>query len=80
VAPWRSGWLDFDQVPLGEAAAQLNRYRPGALVTVDPAVAAMPVFARVNIARSTQWLQGLPAVLPVTVSIAADGGVTIRAR
>lgn len=80
VAPWRTGWLDFDQVPLAEAAAQLNRYRPSAPVAVDPAVAALPVFARVNIARSTQWLQGLPAVLPVTVSTAADGGVTIRPR
>lgn len=80
VAPWRTGWLDFDQVPLGEAAAQLNRYRPDALVTVDPAVAALLVFARVNIARSTQWLLGLPAVLPISVSAAADGGVTIRPR
>jgi RNA polymerase sigma factor (sigma-70 family) len=80
VAPWRSGWLDLDRLPLAEAAAQLNRYRPGALVTVDPAVAALPVFGRVNIARSTQWLQGLPSVLPVKVGLAADGGMTIRPR
>ena len=80
VAPWRTGWLDFDQVPLGEAATRLNRYRPGAPVMVDPAVTALPVFARVNIARSTLWLQGLPTVLPVSVSTAADGDVTIRPR
>lgn len=80
VAPWRSGWLDFEQTPLAEAAVQLNRYRPGALVAVDPAVAALSVLARVNIARSSQWLQGLPAVLPVRVDAAADGGMTIRPR
>ncbi len=80
VAQWRSGWLDFEQTPLAEAAALLNRYRPDAHVTVDPAVAALPVLARVNIARSAQWLQGLPAVLPVRVDAAAGGGVMIRPR
>lgn len=80
VAPWRTGWLDFDQLPLAEAAAQLNRYRPVARVTVAPAVAALPVLARVNIARSTQWLQGLPTVLPVRVEVAADGSVAIEPR
>lgn len=78
VAPWRTGWLDFDQVPLAEAAAQLNRYRPGARVAVAPEVGALPVLARVNIARSTQWLQGLAIVLPVNVDVAADGSVAIR--
>jgi ferric-dicitrate binding protein FerR (iron transport regulator) len=80
VAPWRTGWLDFDRLPLGEAVAQLNRYRPAARITVDPAVAALPVLARVNIPRSTQWLQGLPGVLPVKVSVAEDGGATISPR
>lgn len=80
VAPWRTGWLDFDNLPLGEAVAQLNRYRPGARVRVDPAASSLPVLARVNIARSNQWLQGLPAVLPVSVSIDADGGVMLRRR
>lgn len=80
VAPWRTGWLDFDQAPLAEAATQLNRYRPAARVAVAPAVAALPVLARVNIARSTQWLQSLPTVLPVSVDVAADGSVAIRPR
>ncbi|MDZ7855897.1 sigma-70 family RNA polymerase sigma factor [Sphaerotilus sp.] len=80
VAPWRTGWLAFDNLPLGEAAARLNRYRPGAPVRVGPAAAALPVLARVNIARSNQWLQSLPAVLPVSFSADADGGVTLRRR
>lgn len=80
VAPWRTGWLDFDKLPLGEAAAQLNRYRPSAPVRVDAAAAALPVLARVNVHRSNQWLQGLPAVLPVSIQADADGGVTLRRR
>lgn len=80
VAPWRNGWLDFEQTPLAEAAAQLNRYRPDTRVAVDPAVAALPVLARVNVARSTQWLHSLPAVLPVRVDAVAGGGVVIRPR
>lgn len=80
VAPWRSGWLDFDRVPLAEAAQRLNRYRPAALVRVDPAIASLPVLARVNIARSTQWLQGLPGSLPVAVGAGASGEVLISPR
>lgn len=80
VAPWRSGWLDFNRTPLGEAVAQLNRYRPQAPIRIDPALAGLPVLARVNIARSHQWLQGLPAVLPVRVNTAADGSVVIQPR
>ncbi|HSW07624.1 sigma-70 family RNA polymerase sigma factor [Aquabacterium sp.] len=80
VAPWRSGWLDFDRLPLVQAVERLNRYRPGAPVQVDPAVAALPVLARVNIARSTQWLQSLPSVLPVRVTLGTTGEVLVAPR
>lgn len=80
VASWRSGWLEFDRVPLGEVVARLNRYRAGGPVRIEPAAAALPVLARVDIASGQHWLRGLPAVLPVTVDTDRDGGLTIRRR
>ena len=80
VAAWRDGWLELDHVPLGQVAQRLNRYRTGAPVWVEPAAAPLPVLARVHIARSERWLQGLPALLPVTVQRDADGGMTVRRR
>jgi transmembrane sensor len=80
VAAWRDGWLELDHVPLGRVAHRLNRYRTGAPVRVEPAAASLPVLARVDIARSERWLQGLPALLPVTVQRDADGGMTVRLR
>lgn len=80
VAAWRSGWLDFDHVSLGAAVQRLNRYRAGAPLQVDAAVAALPLLARVQIARSHAWVQGLAAVLPVRVLREADGSMRIAPR
>lgn len=80
IAPWRHGWLHFERQPLASVVQALNRYRAGAPIRLDPAVAALPVVARVDLARSATWLQGLPAVLPVRVQRQADGGWWIGPR
>lgn len=36
MALWREGYLQFDGLPLGEAVAQINRYRPGKVVLLNP--------------------------------------------
>lgn len=39
MALWRDGYLQFDGLPLNEAVAQLNRYRPGKVVLLNQALA-----------------------------------------
>ncbi|KQU49743.1 hypothetical protein ASG67_11610 [Sphingomonas sp. Leaf339] len=39
---WRNGTLTFDAMPLGEVAAQLNRYTKRQIVIGDPALARRP--------------------------------------
>ena len=57
---WREGRLTFDQMSLGQAAAEFNRYNARKLVIDDPAVAAMGIggsFAPTNVDGFTRLLE-----------------------
>lgn len=56
---WRQGKLVFVQTPLAEVAAEINRYRPGRLVIVDPALANRPVTAVFAIGRLDDAVEAL---------------------
>lgn len=43
VIAWRSGHVDFDRVPLGEAVAEMNRYSATPLVLERPEAARIPI-------------------------------------
>ena len=48
---WREGVLVFRDMPLAEAVAEINRYRPGRIMVLDDALAARRVSGRFQIAR-----------------------------
>ena len=48
---WREGVLVFRDMPLAEAVAEINRYRPGRIMVLDDALAARRVSRRFQIAR-----------------------------
>ena len=48
---WREGVLVFRDMPLSEAVAEINRYRPGRIMVLDDALAARRVSGRFQIAR-----------------------------
>ena len=48
---WREGVLVFRDMPLSEAVAEINRYRPGRIMVLDDALAARRVSRRFQIAR-----------------------------
>ncbi|RYF83940.1 MAG: sigma-70 family RNA polymerase sigma factor [Comamonadaceae bacterium] len=79
AAPWREGRLHFDAVPLAEATERLERYALFGLHT-DARAARLRVSGTVDVAQVDDWLQALPAVLPVRVLRQADGGVLLVAR
>lgn len=66
AAPWRDGWLDFDGRPLAEVAWRLQRYHRGA-IRVAPDAAGLSVVGRVRMDLALEWLELLPASLPVRV-------------
>lgn len=51
VSAWRRRQLVFDQTPLAEVVAEVNRYRPGRLILTDAAVGRKRVQASFSIDR-----------------------------
>lgn len=78
VAPWRDGRLGFVAAPLGEVVGRLERYTAQP-VEVAEAVAGLPVNGEIAIRQADEWLNLLPAALPVRL-VRADGRMRIVAR
>lgn len=79
TATWRHGSLHFDATPLGEAAERLSRYARFDLRT-DARAAQLRISGTVDVAQAADWLQALPAALPVRVVRESDGSVLLVAR
>ncbi|SMF48170.1 FecR family protein [Tistlia consotensis] len=63
VAPWREGRLVFDDVPLAEAVATLDRHRRDRILLLDPALAGRRVSGVFEIARLDGALEIIAAEL-----------------
>lgn len=74
---WQRGKLMFDQAPLAEAVAKVNRYS-SRTVTVDASVAAVPVSGVFEAGDTNGFLEAITGFLPVSV-VESGGDVTIRA-
>ncbi|RMX15235.1 hypothetical protein EBQ34_07640 [Vandammella animalimorsus] len=75
AAPWRHGHLRFHAEPLAHAIARLARYQreDAAPIKLDPRVASLAISGQVPLRHAHDWLQSLPAVLPVTVRRQGQG-------
>ncbi|RMX06948.1 sigma-70 family RNA polymerase sigma factor [Allofranklinella schreckenbergeri] len=83
AAPWRHGHLRFHAEPLAHAIARLARYQreDAAPIKLDPRVASLAISGQVPLRHAHDWLQSLPAVLPVTVRRQGQGWhIAPRAR
>ena len=74
VAPWRDGRITFDNVPLGAALAEFERYGDTGLAVRDPAVAQLRIGGSFSLAQLDRFAATLPQLLPVHV--VRDGGVS----
>ncbi|MGI0813070.1 FecR family protein, partial [Pseudomonas aeruginosa] len=75
LTSWRRGLLVFDEQPLGEVVARLNRYRPGHLLVAPGALAQRRVSGVFRVADLEASLQSISDELGVrSLSLA---GVTL---
>ena len=74
VAPWRDGRITFDNVPLGAALAEFERYGDTGLAVRDPAVAQLRIGGSFSLAKLDRFAAALPQLLPVHV--VRDGAVS----
>ncbi|AVS73751.1 FecR family protein [Paracidovorax cattleyae] len=65
VASWRNGRISFNDTPLAEALAELERYGDTGLVIRDPAVGAMRLGGSFDVRQMGSFAQALPSLLPV---------------
>lgn len=80
MAPWRRGWLVFEDEPLSEALPQINAYRKDQIHADDPAVLQLRLTGSFRIAESENLLEVLPQILPVTVLEGAGGAQLVPRR
>jgi transmembrane sensor len=75
IALWRKGMVRFENTPLADALAELERYGPTGLVVRDPAVAALPLGGSYQIGHPGEFARMLAQILPVRL-VPVAGGLT----
>ncbi|MDT4331658.1 FecR family protein [Methylomonas sp. MED-D] len=64
MALWRAGYLQFDGLPLSDAIAQINQYRPGRVVLLDTALADKRISGLFRLDALDQAIASLKAAIP----------------
>jgi transmembrane sensor len=77
---WREGAVVFDNEPLSQAIAEIQRYTDTRILVSDPSIGALPVGGRFKTNDLQGFLDGLEAALPVTIRRAHDGLIYVDAR
>ncbi len=77
---WRQDRLFFQEAPLREVVADLDRYRPGRILILDDDLADLPVTGFFHAGQTEAALQTIEATLPVRLGRLTDRLVVIRRR
>lgn len=70
---WREGRVSFNDVPLTEAIAEMNRYATGALVVADPTMARLRVNGVFRTGETATFVRALEEYFPVEAQKQPDG-------
>jgi transmembrane sensor len=77
---WRSGMIVFDETPLREAVAELNRYSRAQLVLEDPTIAEFRVSGGFKTGDIDGFARTVDEILPVDRLSSPDGTIRLSAR
>jgi transmembrane sensor len=82
VTAWHDGKLIFDNEPLSEVVREVTRYRPHPvrIAATSADLGRLRLSSTFSITDTEALLVALPRILPVTVSMEADGSVEIHRR
>lgn len=76
---WETGRLVFNNEPLGEAVARVNRYTDKPLA-VDPSVANVHISGVFNAGDVSAFIDAVTSYFPVSASTSADGRIVLQKR
>jgi transmembrane sensor len=77
---WTSGRLIFRDMPLREAADEINRYSERKIVLADAATGALPVNGVFFTGQPARFARALVEVQPLTLREDPDGGTIVLAK
>lgn len=80
VTSWRQGAVVFNDTPLSEAVAEINRYAPDPIVVGDPNLAQYRVNGRFRTSEPATFVNALVAYFPVEARTSADGQTVLVAK
>lgn len=78
ASAWREGWLVFDNTRLDEALPAINAHRHQPITLGNARVGRLPLTGRFKAADAASLLAALPAILPLSVQVQADGRVALH--
>jgi transmembrane sensor len=74
---WRSGYVNFDNVPLAEAVAEFNRYRESKILIEDAAIAGLRIGGNFRSDNSEAFLAVLETGFSIEVQ-RRDGAIALK--
>jgi transmembrane sensor len=77
---WQTGRLSFNDAPLGEIVAKLNRYSDRQVILADQALGALRLSGTFVSDRPAAFVDAATQLLPVDAESRADGAIVLRAR
>ena len=80
MTSWQGGVLVFNDTPLLDAVAEINRYTMQPIAIADAGVAAYRVNGVFKTNDPEHFAQAMAEVLPIEIVRAPDGAATLRAR
>ena len=80
MASWRAGFLTFDDVPLAQAVAEMNRYTSDRIVVRDESISPLHVSGVFKTGDADHFAATLADGLPLRVARSADGDIELLAK
>lgn len=72
LVSWREGRVRFDDTPLADAAAEMNRYSRTPIVVADPHVAKIRVSGAFRTGQSRSFVASITDLFPVRAEVTKD--------
>jgi transmembrane sensor len=80
ITGWRQGLLQFDDLRLADAAAELNRYRRQPIRIADARAGALRISGSFRTAETPAFVDALTTGFPLRVKTSSDAGIVIASR
>ena len=74
---WRDGFVEFDDMPLGAAVAEINRYTNKPIILSNDGVSVLHISGVYNTGQPDRFVDAVQGILPVTAKATPEGEITL---